>query len=81
MNNLNIEDLTVGKKVYWKDPDDNLTSGFYQIAVTNRDTILAFLKEDGCTEEEFPEYYEDIYILLANEQSEVEVFFRELYEA
>lgn len=58
MNN-HKQTLTVGKKVWWSDPDHDLSSGEYEVVEIRYD-------EDGAL-------YDDTIILISNGVSEVEV--------
>lgn len=57
--------LSIGDTVFWNDPDNGVSSGYYSVA-----DVLA--DDDG-------EVYEDTIVCLKNESgSEAEVYFSEL---
>ena len=67
MRNIDIQELSIGTKVYWHDPAGE-TSGIYEIL------IMPDINE--LTKEELE--YDDLILLIGDGFSEAEVFIREL---
>ena len=70
---MKLKELHVGAEVYWTDPDDGFSSGYYKV-VSLPTMPLGFF-----TNEEVADFEEDAIILIKNEAgSEAEVFLHEL---
>ncbi|WP_347074522.1 hypothetical protein [Bacteroides stercoris] len=67
MRNIDIQELSIGTKVYWHDPAGE-TSGIYEIL------IMPDINE--LTKEELE--YDELILLIGDGFSEAEVFIREL---
>ncbi len=67
MRNIDIQELSIGTKVYWYDPAGE-TSGIYEIL------IMPDINE--LTKEELE--YDDLILLIGDGFSKAEVFIREL---
>lgn len=63
MNEL-LESLRIGDEIYWTDPDQGLSSGYY--------TIIDIVTESGTIEEE------DTVLTCSNGDSYVEIFAYEI---
>lgn len=55
--------VKVGNQVYWEDPDDGISSGFYEVIE---------IRDDN------DRWYSDTIVLISNSNSEAEVFLSEL---
>ena len=68
---MKLEDLHVGAEVWWTDPAEGLSSGYYK--------IIVMPDASDIPEDEIEDFEEDCVITIKNEAgSEAEVFLHEL---